>query len=76
MLDSQIPVVDERTAIGQRPVVSYENKRGTMSGKGALFGAAAGFGYSIVRGKSKLLWTIIGAVIGSSVESVINRIKK
>ncbi len=60
----------------RKPVVSYENLHGRMSGKGALAGAAVGFAYSIVRGKSKIFWTLVGSVIGSSIETVIVKMSK
>ena len=59
-----------------KPVVSYAKSKSGISGKGAVIGAAAGFGYSIVRGKSKILWTLVGALIGSSLHSMINAIRE
>jgi outer membrane lipoprotein SlyB len=73
MLDTTTPIPPKENA---RPVVSYQNVKGNLSGKGALFGGVVGFGYGIVKGKSKILWTIVGAVLGSAIETVIKSINK
>jgi hypothetical protein len=79
MLDS----IDKQQAQSQpvdttkvRPVVSYAKTDFSVSGKGALAGGVVGFGYAVVAGKSKIMWTIVGAAIGVAIEKVITTLKQ
>jgi carbon starvation protein CstA len=60
----------------QRPVVSYLNTKENLTGKGSLFGGVVGFSYGVISGKSKILWTIVGAVLGTAIETVIKNARK
>ncbi len=60
---------DDASIQEQKPITNLSLKKGgdmiakvDFSSKAVLYGGIAGFGYAILMGKSKILWTVVGAM--------------
>lgn len=72
---SQLPIEETKTEIKADEIVLKKIKPLTFNSNLAIVGAVVGLGYSIFSSKSKILFTIIGAISGAIISKIIKKDK-